>query len=124
MAQTLYTQNHEWITIDGDTGTVGITTHAAESLGDITYVELPEVGAAFAAGAECAVAESSKAAADIYMPMAGTIAAVNDALADDPETMNTAPESDGWVCKVRLDAPADHAGLMDAQAYKKFIAEL
>jgi glycine cleavage system H protein len=104
-----YTQSHEWVQDNGDgTATVGITDHAQELLGDLVFVELPEVGAIYEAGAECAVVESVKAASDVYAPVAGEIAAVNDALVGAPETINQAPYEAGWIFKIR---PADAASL-------------
>ena len=113
-----YTESHEWVQDNGDgTVTVGITDHAQELLGDLVFVDLPEVGASYEAGAECAVVESVKAASDVYAPVAGEIVAVNETLASAPETINQSPYESGWLFRLR---PADAAavdGLMTASAY-------
>ncbi len=119
-----YTKSHEWVRDEGDgTVTVGITDHAQEQLGDMVFVELPEVGAGFAAGDACAVVESVKAASDVYAPVDGEITEVNDALADSPELVNQDPYGDGWLFKMK---PADVAALeelMDAEAYAAWLEE-
>ncbi|MEM1106242.1 MAG: glycine cleavage system protein GcvH [Pseudomonadota bacterium] len=114
---TKYTKDHEWITLDGDTATVGITAYAAEALGDVVFVELPESGKAFKQGDDMAVVESVKAASDVYAPVSGEITEVNDALTDAPETVNEAPEAGGWFCKIKLADLAELDTLMDAAAY-------
>lgn len=114
-----YTETHEWITVQNDVGTVGITNHAQHELGDIVYVELPKVGKAVRKGQEAAVLESTKAAADVYAPVSGTITAVNDALAQTPELVNTASEDTGWLFKIKLDNKDEMGGLMDLSAYKQ-----
>jgi glycine cleavage system H protein len=111
-----YTATHEWVRINGDgTATVGITDHAQEQLGDMVFVELPELGRVLAAAEECAVVESVKAASDIYSPLAGEIVAINEALADTPELINQDPYGEGWLFRLRIDGTLD--GLMDAAAY-------
>jgi glycine cleavage system H protein len=119
-----FTKEHEWIQVDGDTATVGITDFAQESLGDITFVELPEAGRAVTAGEAVAVVESVKAASDVYAPLAGTIAEGNPALDAEPELVNTAAETDGWLFKLTLTDAAALGDLLDEAAYKAYIAEL
>ena len=118
-----YTTSHEWIRRESDgTLTVGITDHAQELMGDLVYVELPEAGRKVAAGKECAVVESVKAASDVYAPVSGEIAAVNAALADSPETINKDPYGDGWMFRVRPADPAEFDALLDARAYDAQVA--
>ena len=117
---TYFTEDHEWISVDGDTGTVGITTYAAEQLGDVVFVEVPEAGASFGKGDDMAVVESVKAASDVYAPVAGEVTEGNGDLADAPETVNEDPEGKGWFCKIKLSNKGDLDGLMDADAYKTF----
>ena len=120
-----YTKSHEWIKDNGDgTVTVGITDHAQELLGDLVFVELPEVGANLDAGAECAVVESVKAASDVYAPVAGTVVAVNEALADDPEKINSDPYGDGWIVRLTPADDADESGLMSPDDYQALLDEL
>ena len=119
-----FTKEHEWIDVDGDVGTVGISDYAQAQLGDVVFVELPEVGRELTAGGEAAVVESVKAASEVYAPVAGTVTAVNEALNDDPALVNAAAESDGWFLKMTLaDAGAVNA-LMDEAAYKSFVESL
>lgn len=119
-----YTRSHEWVRDEGDgVVTVGITDHAQEQLGDMVFVELPEVGAGYAAGDACAVVESVKAASDVYAPIDGEIVEVNEALADSPELVNQDPYGDGWLFKMK---PADGAAadeLMDAETYAAWLEE-
>ena len=117
-----YTPDHEWLSVDGDVATVGITHHAQDALGDVVFVELPEVGAAIDAKAVAGVVESVKAAADVYMPVTGTITEVNEALRDDPSLANTDPLGAGWFFKVKLSAPAELDALMDETSYTAFSA--
>ena len=117
---TYFTEDHEWIAVDGDTGTVGITKYAAEQLGDVVFVEVPEAGASFGKGDDMAVVESVKAASDVYAPVAGEVTEGNGDLADAPETVNEDPEGKGWFCKIKLADKGDLEGLMDAEAYKTF----
>lgn len=119
---TKFTSDHEWIRVEGDVATVGITKHAAEQLGDVVFVELPEVGASFDQGADMAVVESVKAASDVYAPVSGEITAVNQAIVDGPEGVNDAPEGDGWFVKIKLADAAQLDGLMDEAAYKEHAA--
>lgn len=118
-----YTPEHEWIKIDGNSATVGITHHAQDALGDVVFVDLPEVGKAYAAKDAAAVVESVKAAADVYMPANGTVTEVNEALRADPSLANTDPLGTGWFFKMTLDNPADVADLMDETSYTAFAAE-
>ena len=117
---TYFTEDHEWITVDGDTGTVGITKYAAEQLGDVVFVEVPEAGASFGKGDDMAVVESVKAASDVYAPVAGEVTEGNGHLADAPETVNEDPEGKGWFCKIKLSDAGELEGLMDAAAYKTY----
>lgn len=113
-----YADSHEWLRDEGDgTVTVGITDHAQELLGDLVFVELPEVGTTLTAGAECAVVESVKAASDVYSPASGEVIAANEVLADAPETINQDPYEAGWIYKLRLSAPNELDDLKDADAY-------
>jgi glycine cleavage system H protein len=119
-----YTKDHEWIRIEGDVGVIGITDYAQKQLGDIVYVELPAVGATFAKGAQAAVVESVKAASEVYAPAGGEIVAINGALADNPATVNSAPESGGWFYKIKLADPADLNDAMDKAAYDAYVGGL
>ena len=121
---TRYTKEHEWIRLDGDTAVVGITEHAQSQLGDVVFVELPEVGKSFAAGDEAAVVESIKAASEIYAPASGEVVAVNDALADTPATVNADAEGKGWFLKLKLKDPGELEKLMTAEQYKDYVATL
>ena len=115
-----FTEEHEWIDVDGETATVGITDYAQEQLGDVVFVEVPETGAEFSKGAEAAVVESVKAASDVYAPIAGTVLEGNGALEDEPELVNTAPEAEGWFFKLTIADKDELEGLMDAKAYQAF----
>lgn len=117
-----YTPDHEWLNIDGDTAVVGITHHAQDALGDVVFVDLPEVGATFAAKDIAGVVESVKAAADVYMPITGEIIEVNESLRADPALANTDPLGAGWFFKVKLSNPAELADLMDETSYTSFSA--
>lgn len=120
----LYTNDHEWLRQEGDgVVTVGITDHAATALGDLVYVELPEVGQDVDAGGEMAVVESVKAASDVYAPVAGSVTEVNEALSDDPEKINADPYGDGWIVKMKV-AALDEGELMSPDAYQKLLDEL
>jgi glycine cleavage system H protein len=112
-----YTKEHEWIAAEGDVGTVGITDFAQHELGDIVFVELPEVGRKVKAGETIGTVESVKAVSEVYSPVSGTVAEVNPALADAPETLNKDPQGAGWICKLKLGSPEELDGLMDADAY-------
>jgi glycine cleavage system H protein len=121
---TRYTKEHEWIRLDGDTAVVGITEHAQSQLGDVVFVELPEIGKSVAAGDEAAVVESVKAASEIYAPASGEVVAVNAALADTPATVNEDAEGKGWFLKLKLKDPAELETLMTAEQYKDYVATL
>ncbi len=118
-----YTKEHEWLRVEGDTVTIGITDHAQDMLTDIVYIELPEEGDAVGDMGEFAVVESVKSASPIFAPLAGTITAVNRELDDAPDLMNTSPYGEGWIVKMTLEDPGAVAGLMDAAAYKAEIGE-
>jgi glycine cleavage system H protein len=115
-----YTKEHEWIRVEGDQATVGITDFAQGQLGDVVFVELPEVGKQVSKGGEAAVVESVKAASDVYSPVSGEVTEANQALVDDPSLANTDPEGEGWFFRLRLSAQGELDGLMDADAYKSF----
>ncbi len=117
---TYYTKDHEWIRVDGDTGTVGITAYAAGQLGDVVYVELPETGAKFARGDDFAVVESVKAASDVYAPVSGAVLEVNSALTEAPEKVSEAAESEAWFVRVKLADTSELSELMDEAAYAAF----
>jgi glycine cleavage system H protein len=119
-----FTKDHEWISVEGDAATVGITDYAQAQLGDIVFVEVPPAGAAVDKGKEAAVVESVKAASDVYAPVSGTVIEGNAALEADPALVNTSPEDDGWFFKLTLSDPAELDGLMDEDAYKAFVATL
>ena len=123
MATRKFTRDHEWIELDGDVGTVGITDHAQEQLGDVVFVELPAVGKTVTKGGDAAVVESVKAASEVYAPVDGTVVAVNEALAAEPATVNADPFGAGWFMKIKLADVAALDGLMDEAAYRKFVAE-
>lgn len=115
-----FTDEHEWISVEGGTATVGITDFAQAQLGDIVFVELPALGANVSKGGEAAVVESVKAASDVFAPVTGTISEINAALEEDPALVNSAPEAGGWFFKLALADPSQLEGLMDAAAYKAF----
>jgi glycine cleavage system H protein len=116
-----YTDEHEWIDVEGDVATVGITDYAQGQLGDIVFVELPEVGAMIEQGKDAAVVESVKAASDVYAPITGEIVEVNPALEEDPALVNSAPEDGGWFFKMTIADPGELDKLMDEDAYKAFV---
>jgi glycine cleavage system H protein len=120
----MYTAEHEWVALDGDTATVGITAYAAEQLGDVVFVELPDSGRALKQGDSAAVVESVKAASDLYSPISGEVVETNAALADNPGTVNQAPEGDGWFMRLKIADRGEIDALMDAAAYKAFVAGL
>jgi glycine cleavage system H protein len=121
--QLRYAASHEWIKVEGETGTVGITDHAQHELSDVVYVDLPKVGAKFAAGAVVAVVESVKAASDIYSPVSGEVVEVNAALVKKPELVNSDPFGAAWLYRLKLTAPAELDALKDAAAYKAQVGE-
>ena len=116
----LYTEEHEWIRVEGDSATVGITDFAQGQLGDIVFVEVPEAGRQVTKGGEAAVVESVKAASDVYAPVSGEVTEANQALTDDPSLVNSDPEGEGWFFRLRLSNPGELDGLMDAEAYTAF----
>lgn len=116
-----FTKDHEWVELDGDVATIGITAHAAEQLGDVVFVETPEVGKAVKAGDAFAVVESVKAASDVYAPVTGEVVEANSILGDAPETVNADPERGGWFAKVKVANPAEVEALMDRDAYEAFL---
>jgi len=117
-----FTREHEWIRVEGDTATVGISQHAQEALGDIVFAEVPEAGRTLAKGGEAAVVESVKAASDVYAPVSGEVVEGNQAIADDPSLVNRDPEGEGWFFKLRLQDSSELDGLMDEAAYAKHTA--
>src|SRR5881394_51873 len=123
MATLRFTKDHEWVRQDGDTATVGITDYAQEQMGDVVYVELPEVGRRVEQGKEAAVVESAKAASEVYAPVSGEVVAVNDAIVEDPAKVNADAMGEGWFIKLRLAEPKQLDSLMDEAAYDAFVAE-
>jgi len=119
-----FTEEHEWIEVDGDTATIGITDYAQSQLGDLVFVEVPGVGTELAKGAEAAVVESVKAASDVYSPVSGTVAEGNNALEDDPSLVNSDAEGEGWFYKLTIADAGELDGLMDEAGYKEFVANL
>ena len=123
MSQLYFSRDHEWVRVENGMATIGITAHAAEALGDLVFVELPEIGRVVTAGEAVAVVESVKAASDVYAPVAGTVAEVNQALVDDPALGNANPQSAGWFFRLRLAEGADLSGLLDPAAYQALLEE-
>lgn len=119
-----YTKDHEWVSVDGDIATCGITTYAAEQLGDVVFVEVPAIGKVVLQGGDLAVVESVKAASDVYAPVSGMVVEVNTTLADMPEGVNEGAETDGWFAKIKLSNAGELDGLMDRAAYDAFLAGL
>jgi glycine cleavage system H protein len=124
MSEVRYTDQHEWVSLDGDTATVGITKHAAEQLGDVVFVEVPEAGRKVGAGGEAAVVESVKAASDVYAPVGGEVTEGNAALADEPAKVNADPEGDGWFFKLKGVNKAEFDKLMTKAQYDAFVKGL
>jgi glycine cleavage system H protein len=124
MADIKYTEEHEWIRIEGDVGTIGITQYAQEQLGDVVFVDLPKAGRTVAKGEGCAVVESVKAASDIYAPVTGEVVEANAALADAPGDVNAEPMGKGWFFSIKLADKGELAGLMDEAAYQAFVKSL
>ena len=118
-----YTEDHEWVRLDGDAATVGITDHAQHAMGDITYVELPSADQSVSRGGELAVVESAKAASDVYSPLSGTVIEANDALDDTPETINADPYGGGWICKLSLADPSEADSLLTPAQYREHLAQ-
>ena len=119
-----YTKDHEWVKADGDTATVGITAYAAEQLGDVVYVELPELGRTLNKGDGAATVESVKAASDVYSPVSGEVVEINEALTDSPGDVNAAPEASGWFMKLRLSDRSELDGLLDDDGYRDYLGTL
>jgi glycine cleavage system H protein len=119
-----FTKEHEWIRVEGDTATVGITDHAQEQLGDIVFAEVPESGKRLSKGQEAAVVESVKAASDVYAPVSGEVIEGNSKVADDPAIVNRDPEGDGWFFKLKLDNQSELEGMMDEGAYREWVKTL
>ncbi len=124
MSTIKYTRDHEWIRIEGDVAVIGITDYAQSQLGDVVYVELPELGRRVEQGKEAAVVESVKAASEVYAPISGEVIAVNDALSGEPGKINGDPQGEGWFLKLRIANPKELDGLMDAKAYAAFVEDL
>jgi len=121
---TRFTKDHEWVRLDGDVATVGITEHAQAQLGDVVYVELPEVGRQLSKGGEAAVVESVKAASEVYAPVSGEVVEVNELLGTAPQTVNESAADQGWFLKLRVADPSELDDLMDDQAYQAYLAEI
>ena len=124
MATIRYTKEHEWLRVDGDVATVGISDHAQEQLGEIVFVDLPDVGKSLTKGEDMAVVESVKAASDVYAPISGEVVEANESLGDQPDQINDSPEDKGWFCKIKASDPSELDDLMDADAYKDFLETL
>jgi len=123
MAEKKYSKKHEWVELDGDTATIGITKHATEQLGDIVFTEVPDKGKTFEAGGEAAVVESVKAASDVYSPIAGEVTESNEVIVSDPSLVNQDPEGNGWFFKVKVTNPEQINELMSKDDYDKFVTE-
>jgi glycine cleavage system H protein len=119
-----FTKDHEWVEVDGDIATIGITSYAAQQLGDVVFVDLPSAGKTVKAGEELAVVESVKAASDVYAPVSGEVVEANGEVAEAPETVNAMPEASGWFVKLKISNPAEVEALMDRPAYEAFLATL
>jgi glycine cleavage system H protein len=119
-----FTKDHEWVRVEGDAATIGISDHAQEALGDIVFAEVPEAGKRVSKGQEAAIVESVKAASDVYAPVSGEVIEGNAAVADDPSLINSDPEGAGWFFKLRLDDPSELEGLMDESAYRDWVKTL
>ncbi len=124
MSDLKYSKEHEWVRVDGDVAVVGISDYAQAQLGDVVFVELPEIGQRLAKDGEAAVVESVKAASEVYAPLSGEVVEVNEALVDEPELVNFAPTGDGWFFKIRLGDASELDGLMDEAEYLEFVKEL
>ena len=122
MSDLKYSREHEWVRLDGDIATVGISQFAQEQLGDVVFVELPDLGRAVEQNGDAAVVESVKAASEVYAPVSGEVIEINSKLEDDPELVNRAPTGDGWFLKIRLSDPSQLDGMMDEATYNEFVA--
>jgi len=116
-----YSSDHEWVSVDGDVARIGITDYAQDALGDVVFVQAPDVGAEVAAGESFGEVESTKSVSDVYAPVAGTVLEVNDGLADSPQALNDDPYGEGWICTIRMSDPAAAEALLDAAAYRALI---
>ena len=121
LSQMKFSKTHEWLSVDGDVGTIGITQHAQEEISEVVFVELPKPGKAVSPGEEVAVVESVKAAFSIYAPLSGTVTEVNEALAKDPGLLNRSPQTQGWIVRMKLKEPAETGGLMDQKQYEDWV---
>ncbi len=124
MSDLMYTDDHEWIRLEGEVATVGVSNYAQEQLGDVVYVDLPDVGKSISKGSEAAVVESVKAASEVYAPVSGEIVEVNETLGDDPAQINRDAEGSGWFVKIRVNDPGELDGLMNADEYAEFVESL
>ena len=124
MSDLIYTDDHEWIRLEGEVATVGVSNYAQEQLGDVVYVDLPDVGKSISKGSEAAVVESVKAASEVYAPVSGEIVEVNETLGDDPAQINRDAEGSGWFVKIRVSDPGELDGLMNADEYAEFVESL
>jgi len=124
MSDVRYTKEHEWVRLDGDLATVGISDYAQEQLGELVFVEVPEIGRQVSRGGNLAVVESVKAASDVYAPVSGEVVETNPELENDPGLVNRSAEDEGWFCKLRIADPGELTQLMDAAAYKAYVADL
>ena len=124
MSNLRYSREHEWVRLEGDIATVGISDYAQEQLGDVVFIELPEIGAEMVQGNEAAVVESVKAASEVYAPVSGEVTEINGALEDNPETVNESPTIDGWFMKIRISDPAEVEALMDQASYDAYVASV
>jgi glycine cleavage system H protein len=119
-----YSKGHEWVSLDGDIATIGITVHAQEQLGDVVFVELPELNRAVTAGEACAVVESVKAASDVYAPLSGAVVTTNSGIIDDPALVNSDAEGEGWFFRLKIDDTAAFESLMDSDSYNEYLETL
>ena len=124
MSDVRYTKEHEWVRLDGDLATVGVSDYAQEQLGELVFVEVPEIGRQVSRGGNLAVVESVKAASDVYAPVSGEVVETNPELENDPGLVNRSAEDEGWFCKLRIADPGELTQLMDAAAYKAYVADL
>lgn len=124
MSDLRYSREHEWVRLEGDIATVGISDYAQEQLGDVVFVELPEIGAGVEQGDEAAVVESVKAASEVYAPVSGEVTEINEALENSPETVNESPTIDGWFIRIRVSDPSEIEDLMDQAAYDAYVGSV
>jgi len=117
-AELRYSSDHEWVRVEGTTATIGITEYAQDALGDVVFVEMPDAGSAVASGDSFGEVESTKSVSDIYAPVTGAVAVINDALESQPELLNSDPYGAGWICRIEISNPSELDGLMDAEAYR------